>query len=888
MYYRVSLRFLIVTLLASLAALSVISAIESPASHAQSPPPAQTKRCKISFPLPNPSDLGPRKFEKLLNSFLDQGCYRSWVADSQIRNTGPFINGASLGTHNAVKVFYSPEVWNWLKHKNREGEIPDGAIIVKEMFPSPAKEGSKLSAWTIMVKDRKGSYDGWYWSFQAPGYAAENPELDYPDSGFGLYCLRCHASAEKESTFSTVKNVEGDPISFFISAPTMQPLPPPTKDQHEQVANTKEIRGGPFGTARKTPEPNFVNLFKGLPLVPLPKVKRFPGESLDHVISGPGGPKGFLTSSQCLGCHSASKENMAFSFASGTQPAQMPQLPQLTQPPINLSPYTEWRASMMGLAGRDPIFHAQLESEKTMRPTQAGFLDNTCYRCHGVMGQRQIESDKQQPFEHSMVYALPNDADGKYGALARDGVSCDVCHRISKEQLGAPETFTGKFKIDLPNVVNGPYDQLITLPMKNATGITPGFGAHIKSAALCGSCHTVILPVFDNNGNPVKDKNGKPKEFHEQMTYPEWQNSVYQNERQPINQSAARTCQDCHMQRQFLGQPLVFRSANIEDINYPYTDYRLRDKDITVRVRDQYSRHTLLGINQFGLMLFEQFPDILGIRTADYMYGEAVPGLLTAQSSGYDMARRETATIDVAALTKSDNSLEATVSVQNLAGHGFPSGVGFRRAFLTFEVLDGEGKVIWASGRTNRAGAIVRGLTDDVLPTEFFYDPVKNKQVFQPHYEVITDQSEVQIYEEVIADPQGKITTSFVGLDQVLKNNRLLPKGWRLDGPFGEFTRPHGDAERDPEYINKSGATGADRITYRIPLDDRTRSAVSVRVTLNYQAIPPSYLKDRFTIGKGAETQRLAYLTSHLNVEKTPIDGWRLPIATATRRVGQR
>jgi hypothetical protein len=876
MTHRVIIRLVFVTLLADLAVLLVTAAIALPPSRAQAPPQTPAKRCEISFPLPNPSDIGVKKFEKLLYSFLDQGCYRSWVADSQIRNTGPFLNGTSFGTHNAVKIFYSPEAWDWLKHRDRQGEISDGAIIVKEMFPSPAKQGSKLSAWTIMVKDKKGSYDGWYWSFQAPGYAAENPELDYPDSGFGLYCLRCHASAEKESTFSTVKNVEGDPISFFISAPTMQPLPPPTKDEHQQIANTKEIRGGPFGTARKTPEPNFLNLFKGLPLVTLPAVKRFPGESLDHVTAGPGGPKGFLTSSQCLGCHSASKENMAFLFAEGPQP------------PINLSPYTEWRASMMGLAGRDPIFHAQLESEKTMRTSQAGFLDNTCYRCHGVMGQRQIESDKQQPFEHSMVYALPDDTDGKYGALARDGVSCDVCHRVSKEGLGTPDTFTGKFKLDPANVVNGPYDQLITVPMKNATGITPGYGAHIKSAALCGSCHTVILPVFDSRGRPVLDQNGKPKEFHEQMTYPEWQNSVYQNERAPINQQAARTCQDCHMQRQFLGQQLVFRSANIEDINYPFTDYRLPDKDINVRVRDQYSRHTLTGINQFGLMLFEQFPDILGIRTADYMYGEAVPGLLTAQSSGYDLARRETATIEVASLTKSDRALEAAVYVQNLAGHGFPSGVGFRRAFLTFEVLDEAGKVIWASGRTNRAGAIVRGLTEDVLPTEFFYDEAKRKQVFQPHYDVITDDGQVQIYEEVIADSQGKITTSFVGLDRVLKNNRLLPKGWRADGPFGEFTRPHGDAERDPEYINQSGATGADRIIYRIPLDERTRTAVSVRVTLNYQAIPPSYLRDRFTIGKGVETQRLAYLTSHLNVEKTPIDGWKLVIVSATRRLGEK
>src|ERR1700674_3610166 len=101
------------------------------------------------------------------------------------------------------------------------------------------------------------------------------------------------------------------------------------------------------------------------------------------------------------------------------------------------------------------------------------------------------------------------------------------------------------------------------------------------------------------------------------------------------------------------------------------------------------------------------------------------------------------------------------------------------------------------------------------------------KQVFQPHCEVISDESQVQIYEAVIAAFHGKITTSFTALNQPLKNNRLLPKGWRADGPYAEFTAPHGNAEHDPEYVNKSGATGADRIIYRISLDDRTRTAVS-------------------------------------------------------------
>jgi hypothetical protein len=47
----------------------------------------------------------------------------------------------------------------------------------------------------------------------------------------------------------------------------------------------------------------------------------------------------------------------------------------------------------------------------------------------------------------------------------------------------------------------------------------------------------------------------------------------------------------------------------------------------------------LLGINQFGLMI-KVFGFLTSDRTADYMYGEAVPGLPTAQSSGYDLARR--------------------------------------------------------------------------------------------------------------------------------------------------------------------------------------------------------------------------------------------------------
>jgi hypothetical protein len=835
---------------------------------------AQTQPCRLPFPLPNPSDIGAANFEKKLYEFLEQGCYRTWVSDNRIRDTGPFINGTSFGTHDAVRIFYSPEVWEWLKQHNREGEIRDGGIIVKEMFPSPAKEGAKLTGWTVMVKDKKGAFDGWYWSYHAPNYKPQHPGIDYPDSGYGLYCLRCHASAEKESTFITTKNVEGDPISFNILERTMQPLAPATTDQHKQVATMNAIPAGPFAAPRANTNPEFLKLFAGMPDISLKQVKSFPGEALDEVAAAAGGPKSFVTSSQCLGCHSATNEIMSFAFVDPKRK------------PINMSPYTEWRASMMGLAGRDPIFHAQLESEKTLYPERRGFFDNTCYRCHGVMGQRQLNSDRKQPFSHDIVYTLPEDPYGKYGALARDGISCVVCHQMAQTDLGTPTVFTGQFKVDSHDVVNGPYDQVSTLPMKQAMGITPRYGEQIKKSALCGSCHTVILPVFDEKGRAVLDKNGKPKEFHEQMTYPEWLNSAYQNEREPINQSTARTCQDCHMPKKFLGQQLIFRAANIEDNTYPFTDFRAADKDLTLRVRDQFSRHNLSGLNQFGMMLFQQFPDVLGIRTADYMYAAGALGLQTSQDSSNDLAKNETAKIEVTSLHRDDQNLEARVRIENLAGHGLPSGVAFRRAFITFEALDETGKVVWASGRTNSIGAIVKGTSEEVLPTEFFYDAATRKQVFQPHYQTITSENQVQIYEELVADPQGRITTSFTALNQPLKNNRLLPKGWRTDGPYAEFTEPHGDAEKDPDYSGSaSGAPGADSITYRIPLNELTRAIVSVRVTLSYQATPPYYLKDRFTIGKGAETARLAYLTSHLNLDGSPLEGWKLPIVTVTRRL---
>ena len=118
----------------------------------------------LCAPLPLPSAVGVVEYERRLIPFLKGRCYQGWVADREVRDTGPFVAGVYYGTHPAVKVFYSPGMWDWLKKQNRRGDAPDGAVIIKEQFTPPASEDATLNGWSIMVRDAKGSWDGWYWS----------------------------------------------------------------------------------------------------------------------------------------------------------------------------------------------------------------------------------------------------------------------------------------------------------------------------------------------------------------------------------------------------------------------------------------------------------------------------------------------------------------------------------------------------------------------------------------------------------------------------------------------------------------------------------------------------------------------------------------------------
>jgi cytochrome c553 len=958
-----SFYFLLACALVALSGLGLVGL--APRTQAQTTP---VGNCP-SWPLPLPSKIGANAFEALLGQYVNNNCYqtdKNWRRDASYRDTGFLIGGKNLGTHKAVRVYYSPEMYSWMQKGEPEGKIPEGAAIIKEMYPMPASQSytnADRSGWAIMVRDTKVAWDGWFWS---DGGKTISYQFNYPSSGYALYCMNCHASTAKtDLTFSAMRNITGDPIVFNATVPPNKITLAPTfkggagnqrtQQEQESVQEQQIKQKSRPGVHEKRdsrpdanePPPNSLPKSKSsaggaaaesVALAPAAIPKQFVMEYFDTVTQGPR-PKvrdSFLTSNQCIGCHDATQNNDSQPNMIYPQIYSTPPSTKTTEIDLNLSPYGEWRASMMGLSGRDPIFFSQLETELNLHPEQKDNIVGTCLSCHGVMGQRQIEQDKRGPFKLEYLDEVASgnplsDASeryAKYGALARDGVSCTVCHRISAEGLGTPATYTGKFKLGKPDEIFGPYEDVVKLPMENSLGLTPRKTKEnqIRSSALCGSCHTVVLPVLNigekYSGN-VFD-NPKIKTEHEQNTYLEWRNSKYQNEQQPFNPADVQTCQDCHMPNKYpskTGDPLRFKIASIEEDIFAATDNRAADKDIHLQVRggtdaqEPYSRHTLVGMNIFALEIFNQFSSTLGLVSYDPMasfWGNSPPGLVLVQKSALDLARKETATVEVLSVNKNAQKLTAQVKVTNLAGHKFPSGVSFRRAFIEFRV-DVGGVTRWASGATDNMGMIGYQAGTEFAPllTESFNLRKNPQQIYQPHYEVIDDQKKVQIYEELIKDSNGNFTTSFLSLANDVKDNRLMPQGWKCieqadgknDGEPCGGTAPHGvpnDPRTHPNSAGYFNGTGSDIVTYEVPLRDlrlRPGQQITVTATIYYQTIPPYYLEQRRDHApNGVFTKSLMYYVNNLDVTtpnkdwkllipEPPIKNWKLMIASNSKSI---
>ena len=469
----------------------------------------------------------------------------------------------------------------------------------------------------------------------------------------------------------------------------------------------------------------------------------------------------FRTSDRCIACHKG----------------------VTTSAGLDVSIAYDWRASMMANSARDPYWQAAVRRELIDHPEAAAAIEDNCSRCHMPMANVTAQADGRTG---SVFANLPGgDGTETEKALAVDGVSCAVCHQVQPDGLGEESSFTGGFTISehVPEEgrsVFGPFepDEGGAGIMHSATGFRPTEGLHVQTSELCASCHTLFT-------HSVRDDGGEGPEFPEQGPYLEWRASSYAAEGE-----MGESCQDCHM-------PEV-----TEDV--PVTD-------VLGRARADVSRHVFQGGNFFMLRLLNRYRDELGVT--------ALPQEMALAADRTEAhLRSSTASVEIQSASLEGDRLRIDVSVQNRAGHKFPTAYPSRRAWLHLTVDDRDGRRVFDSGAFSPDGSIVGNDHDE------------DGSRYEPHYEEISEATQVQVYEAVMVDQRGAVTTGLMSAERWVKDNRLLPAGFDASRADGRVS-VHGAATSDASFT-----AGGDEVRYSVQVSPDA-GPFTVTVELWFQPI---------------------------------------------------
>ena len=436
-----------------------------------------------------------------------------------------------------------------------------------------------------------------------------------------------------------------------------------------------------------------------------------------------------------------------------------------------------WRASMMANSARDPYWHAAVRREVTDNPSAQAAIEDKCSTCHMPIAR----FDQVRQGGHGEVFAniyVPGDS---ATSAARDGVSCTVCHQITGGNFGLETSFTGGFEIDVtvprenrPVYAGHDVDAGRQRVMQSASSFLPSASPHLQLSEMCATCHTLYTHALDDSGREVG-------ELAEQVPYLEWLHSDYRT---------TASCQDCHM---------------------PALEEETAITSVLGQPRPQFSQHVFRGGNFFMLGVLNKHRGELGVLALPQELEAAIGRTRSFLST-------ETATVEIEDARLAGDRLSFDVVVSSLAGHKLPTAYPSRRVWLHVRVEDARGNVVFESGRVGMDGAIV-GNDNDMDATRF-----------EPHYDLIERPDEVQIYEPILGDAEGAVTTALLRGVGYLKDNRILPRGFdkrTADPDVGVFGR----AADDPDF-----AAGSDRVTYRIPVGSSV-APTTIRVSLNYQGI---------------------------------------------------
>jgi hypothetical protein len=438
-----------------------------------------------------------------------------------------------------------------------------------------------------------------------------------------------------------------------------------------------------------------------------------------------------------------------------------------------------WRPTMMANSARDPYWQAGVRRETMDHPESRAAIEDECSICHMPMARYESKLGGQ---EGEVFAHLGFNPEERGDRLAADGVSCSLCHQIGKEKLGTRESFVGGFVIDAATPQGerreyGPFqpDAGHARIMRSSTGgFQPTEAPHVRQSEVCATCHTLITKALGPGGKEIG-------ELPEQVPYQEWLHSEYRDK---------RSCQSCHM-------PEVAGEAPITSV--------------LGKPRAGVSRHVFVGGNFFMQRIFNRYRNELSVA--------ALPQELTAGAERtVAHLEMEAAHVGVDRVEVRAGRLEMEVRVENLGGHKLPTAYPSRRVWLHVAVRDRNNRTVFESGALNTAGSIA-GNDNDADPARY-----------EPHHREIRSGDEVQIYEAIMGDQAGSVTTGLLTAVRYLKDNRLAPRGFDKHTANKEVAVV-GGALDDSDF-----GDGGDRIRYSVALGE-AQGPFQIEAELWYQPV---------------------------------------------------
>jgi hypothetical protein len=438
-----------------------------------------------------------------------------------------------------------------------------------------------------------------------------------------------------------------------------------------------------------------------------------------------------------------------------------------------------WRSTMMANAARDPYWQAAVRREVENLPDLSEVIQDKCSNCHMPMAQytASVEGGSGVMFGDEGFLALENELN----KLALDGVSCTLCHQVRSDGLGTAASYSGGFTIDTTlrrpeRLIFGPYksSQRDINIMAGASGYVPEQGLHLTGSELCATCHTLYTPYVDASGEIAG-------EFAEQVPYFEWYYSDYRS---------SRNCQDCHM---------------------PEAEGGVSISTTSQKLRSPFAKHSFIGGNVYMLTILNRFGEELGVTASSEHFQATIERTL-------DQMQNDTAILTLDQARLSGGRVILDVTIENLAGHKFPTGYPSRRAWLHVKVTDSNGAVVFESGGVNSDGSII-GNDNDLDPAQY-----------EQHYQAIVQEDQVQIYETILRDSEREVTTTLLHAAGYLKDNRLLPTGFDKSAPYEDFA-VRGLAFEDIDFDETF-----DQIQYVLAVGEST-GPYQIMIELLYQSV---------------------------------------------------